>query len=85
MNAFDLLSADLAPCAARGWWSNILVLVVEHLLQAYVYKYRLSSPRAERASAVTVRQCPHSGVGQDFLLRRKVPLTETAVTRKRKV
>ena len=48
-------------------------------------KYNLSSPRAERARAVTVSQCPHSGVGQDFLLRRRVTLTETAVTRKRKV
>ena len=45
----------------------------------------LSSPRAERARAVTVSQCPHSGVGQDFLLRRRVTLTETAVTRKQKV
>merc|ERR1712233_256499 len=45
----------------------------------------LSSPRAERARAVTVSQCPHSEVGQDFLLRRRVTLTETAVTRKRKV
>ena len=48
-------------------------------------KYNLSSPRAERARAVTVSQCPHSEVGQDFLLRRRVTLTETAVTRKRKV
>ena len=38
-----------------------------------------------RARAVTVSQCPHSEVGQDFLLRRRVTLTETAVTRKRKV
>ena len=45
----------------------------------------LSSPRAKRARAVTVSQCPHSEVGQDFLLRRRVTLTETAVTRKRKV
>ena len=37
------------------------------------------------ARAVTVSQCPHSEVGQDFLLRRRVTLTETAVTRKRKV
>ena len=41
--------------------------------------------RASRARAVTVSQCPHSEVGQDFLLRRRVTLTETAVTRKRKV
>ena len=47
--------------------------------------FPLSSPRAERARAVTVSQCPHSEVGQDFLLRRRVTLTETAVTRKRKV
>ena len=40
----------------------------------------LSSPRAERARAATV-----SEVGQDFLLRRRVTLTETGVTRKRKV
>ena len=55
----------------------------------------LSSPRAKRAGpkglraesarAVTVSQCPHSEVGQDFLLRRRVTLTEIAVTRKRKV
>ena len=48
--------------------------------------YHLSSPRAKRASpkAVTVSQCPHSEVGQDFLLRRRVTLTEIAVTRKEK-
>ncbi len=45
----------------------------------------LSSPRAERARAVTVSKCPHCEVGQDFLLRRRVTLTETAGTRKRKV
>ena len=45
----------------------------------------LSSPRAKRARAVTVSQCPHIEVGQDFLLRRRVTPTETAVTRKRKV
>merc|ERR1711936_590978 len=61
-----------------------------------IFTYKLlSSPRAMRASpkgerasrarAVTVSQCPHSEVGQDFLLRRRVTLTETAVTRKRKV
>ena len=30
----------------------------------------ISSPRAESARAVTGRQCPHSGVGEDFLARR---------------
>ena len=28
----DLLSADLPPCAAGGRWSNVLVLVVQHLV-----------------------------------------------------
>ena len=54
----------------------------------FVFVFLLSSPKGERASrarAVTVSQCPHSEVGQDFLLRRRVTLTETAVTRKRKV
>ena len=48
-------------------------------------KIILSSPRAERSRAVTVSQCPHSEVGQDFLPRRRIALTEMAVTRKRKV
>ena len=30
----------------------------------------LSSLRAESARAVTGRRCPHSGVGEDFLVRR---------------
>ena len=30
----------------------------------------LSSPRAESARAVTGRQCPHSGEGEDLLTRR---------------
>ena len=46
---------------------------------------REESERASRARAVTVSQCPHSEVRQDFLLRRRVTPTETAVTRKRKV
>merc|ERR1711936_524775 len=61
-----------------------------------IFTYKLlSSPRAMRASpkgerasrarAVTVSQCPHSEVGQDFLLRRRVTLTEINVTRKQKV
>ena len=45
----------------------------------------LSRPRAERARALTVSQCPHSEVGQDFLLRRRITPTETAVNRKQKV
>ena len=28
----DLLSADLAPCAAGRRWSDVLVLVVQHLV-----------------------------------------------------
>ena len=45
----------------------------------------LSGPCAERARAVTGRRCPHSGVGQDFLPRRRVTLTKTAGTREQKV
>ena len=59
-----------------------------HFTWILVWVFNLSSPKAERASrarAVTVSQCPHSEVGQDFLLRWRFPLTETAVTRKRKV
>ena len=36
-------------------------------------------------NCVEVRRCPHSGVGRNFFLRRRVTLTKTAVTRKRKV
>ena len=41
--------------------------------------------RAKSARAVTGRQCPHSGVGEEFLVRRPGLPTKTAVTRKRKV
>ena len=48
----------------------------------------LSSPkglRAESARAVTGRRCPHSGVGEDFLVSRPGLLTKTGVTREWKV
>ena len=45
----------------------------------------LSSTRAESARAVTGRQCPHSGVGEDFLARRPGFFTKMALTRKWKV
>ena len=55
----------------------------------------LSSPRAKRAGpkglrvwsarAVTGRQCPHSGEGEDFLTGQLDFFTETAVTLERKV
>ena len=32
--------------------------------------WQLCSPHAMSAGAVTGRQCPHSGVGEDFLMRR---------------
>ena len=41
--------------------------------------------RAESARAVTGRRCPHSGVGEDFLVHRPGPLTKTGVSRERKV
>ena len=45
----------------------------------------LSSPRAESARAVTGRQCPDSGEGEDFLTRRPSYFTKTAIIRERKV
>ena len=45
----------------------------------------LSSPRAESARAVTGRQCPHSGEGEDFLMGQLNFFTKTAVTPERKV
>ena len=57
--------------------------------------YLLSSPRASRAGpkglraessrAVTGRQCPHNGKGEDFLTGQLIFFTETAVTLERKV
>ena len=41
--------------------------------------------RAENARAVTGRQCPHSGEGEDFLTGQLNFFTETAVTPERKV
>ena len=66
--------------------SACLVLKCKHnSLSKLLSSPRPKGERASRARAVTVSQCPHSEVGQDFLLRRRVTLTETAVTRKRKV
>ena len=48
----------------------------------------LSSPkglRAESARAVTGGRCPHSEVGEDFLVRRPGPLMKAGVTLERKV
>ena len=64
--------------------SYILLHITFIYLTISYYISPSSSPRAERARAVTVSQCPHSEVGQDFLLRRRVTLTEINVTRKRK-
>ena len=55
-----------------------------------IHERALSSPkglRAESARAVTGRQCPHSGEGEDFLTRRPgfFFFTKTAITRKQKV
>ena len=49
------------------------------------WQLSLSSPRAESARAVTGRQYPHSGRGEDFLSRQLDFFTETAVTSERKV
>ena len=42
-------------------------------------------PSAESARAVTGRLCPHSGKGEDFLARRLVFVTKTAITQTQKV
>ena len=42
---------------------------------------RLFNPaRAESARAVSVRRCPHSGVGEDFLARQLFIFAKTTVT-----
>ena len=43
------------------------------------------SGRTESARAVTGRRCPHSGMGEDFLVSRPGPLKKTGVTREWKV
>ena len=53
-------------------------------LRKYHNLHDFFSKKDYPARAVTVSQCPHSEVGQDFLLRRRVTLTETAVTRNEK-
>ena len=50
-----------------------------------IYPARAKGLRAESARAVTGRWCPHSGEGEDFLMRLPSFLTKTTVTRKRKV
>ena len=69
-------------------YSKIATLLVD-------YVGKLSSPlakragpkglRAESASAVTGRRCPHSGKEEDFLTGQPDFFTKTAVTPKRKV
>ena len=44
------------------------------------YQHLFNSARAESARAVTVRRCPHSGVGEDFLARQLFLSTKTTVT-----
>ena len=52
------------------------------------FRARARSPKGLRAGsvrAVTGRRCPHSGVVEDFLVRRSGPLTKTGVTQGQKV
>ena len=57
------------------------------LLQDFEKKNDLDAKglRAESARAVTGRQCPHSGEGEDFLMGQLIFFTKTAVTPKQKV
>ena len=59
----------------------VIVLIIQPAREA-----REPEGRAREArKGCYCQSVPHSEVGQDFLLRRRVTLTETAVTRKRKV
>ena len=81
-------------------FTNIYVLSNGMIKNGFCYKWQqvsevVSSPRAKRAGpkglraesarAVTGRQCPHSGKGEDFLTGQLNFFTETAVTPERKV
>ena len=75
-------------------WININTsdyrMIQEDLLSVrIVFKYlKRAGPkglRAESTRAVTGRQCPHSGKGEDFLTCQPDFFTETAVTPERKV
>ena len=68
--------------------SNIVLRLVYFHQHYYFYSYHhhqneiiqpagLKGLRAESARAVTGRQCHHSGVGEDFLVRRPVFFRET--------
>ena len=51
-----------------------------------IFTYKTYPARARREHrAVNGRQCPHSGVGEDFLVRRPGPITKVAVTQEQKV
>ena len=67
----------------RCWlplWFFVYLFFICWLLLLLLY-----SPRAESARAVTGRQCPHSGEGEDFLMGQLNFFTKTAVTPERKV
>ena len=57
---------------------KLLVQTRDHLVDSWWYR------QETRNGAVTGRRWPHSGVGQDFLLHRRAPLTKTTITRKQK-
>ena len=90
---FEFLPTYLPPLkntlqehSQRPYWDGVnCVSVSLDRYRALVDLELLSSPRAESARAVTGRRCPHSGVGEDFLVHQPGPLTKTGVTQERKV
>ena len=64
---------------------NMEYQIASRCNQAARASQRLSSPHAESARAVTGRQCPHNGEGEDFLTGQPDFFMKTAVTPERKV
>ena len=68
--------------------STTFVLIINSILLTTLVLPNTDYPlglRAESARAVTDRQCPHIGKGEDFLTGQPDFFTETAVTPERKV
>ena len=101
MQTMPIMRPDNAKCAhnaicASQTMPNMQTMPIVHTMPFLTAtQCQLSSPRAKRAGpkglraesarAVTGRQCPHSGVGEDFLARWPVFFMKRAVSRKPKV
>ena len=78
------VSADLSakfPRSSFPAMSNVRnIKEVKNLSSPRAKRAGPKGPCAESARAVTGRRCPHSGVGEDFLVHRPGPLTKTGIT-----